>query len=49
LVQASAQSAFASLAAQVGASAALDRPARRAFATALSKAVVDMRGAVYVR
>lgn len=34
---------------QVGAAASLDRPSRRAFAKALSKCVVDMRGAVNVR
>lgn len=48
-LQASAQAAFTELVAQVGAAASLDRPSRRAFAKALSKAVVDMRGAVYVR
>ncbi|KAL4443390.1 hypothetical protein ABPG75_011127 [Micractinium tetrahymenae] len=47
--KASAQAAFSELVAQVGAAASLDRPSRRAFAKALSKAVVDMRGAVYVR
>lgn len=48
-LQASAQAAFSELVAQAGAAASLDRPSRRAFAKALSKAVVDMRGAVYVR
>lgn len=47
--QASAQAAFSELVVQVGAAASMDRPSRRAFAKALSKAVVDMRGAVYVR
>lgn len=49
LVQASAQAAFGALMAQVGAAASLDRPSRRAFAKALSKFVVDARGAVNVR
>lgn len=45
----SAQAALNGLVQQVGAAAALDRLARRAFGKALSKFVTDMRGAVNVR
>jgi hypothetical protein len=47
--QASARSSFSELAAQVGAAAAMDRPARRAFAKALARFVTDARGALNVR